>query len=870
MMSQYMEIKSDYSEALLFYRMGDFYELFFEDAKVAASALDIALTKRGKHSGEDIPMCGVPHHSAENYIYTLINKGFRVAICEQMESPEEAKKRGYKAVVKREVVRLVTPGTLTEDNLLDAKKSNYLASYSLVHKEASVSWIDISTGSFYISSITPEKLGSELTRLSPSEILLSEDLAKENRDLAEEFGISVTELGNSAFDSSSARERLKKIFNVETVDGLGTFNRAELSSMGAIIEYLQITQKGKLPMLSRPRRELNSSFMTIDTATRKNLELTKGLSSGNKSGSLLSVIDHTLTSGGARLLEKRVSAPSTNLDEIEKRLNGLDFMIADPSLSSSLRSELRKVPDLDRALSRISLERAGPRDLVAIRNGLLQSSIISKILSSFTLPKLIKEKTAVFPEQDKFLGLLTEALVDEPPILARDGGFIREGFDPKLDEARRLRNEGKKIIAEMQMDLVKISGIQSLKIKHNNVLGYFVETPATHADRMLSPPLSDTFIHRQTTANQVRFSTVELSEIETKILNAASHSLEIEKQTFKDLCGSILQYGQCITDIADYLSEIDLTIALSVLARNESWVKPAVDESQSFEISGGRHPVVEHALKKEGKAFISNECTLNDGKICLLTGPNMSGKSTFLRQNAIIVLLAQIGSFVPAASAKLGIVSQLFSRVGASDDLARGRSTFMVEMVETASILNQADENSFVILDEIGRGTATYDGLSIAWATLEHLHNVNKARALFATHYHELTHLSVEMDRLENSTVSVKEWEGEVVFLHEVIRGAADRSYGVQVAKLAGLPETVIKRSKLILEKLEKGHYQGQSNLKGLIQDLPLFSNDQNFHEPTEKEVDPIHEEIRNINLDNTSPRDALEFLYKLKETRKN
>ena len=870
MMSQYMEIKSDYSEALLFYRMGDFYELFFEDAKVAANALDIALTKRGKHSGEDIPMCGVPHHSAENYIYTLINKGFRVAICEQMESPEEAKKRGYKAVVKREVVRLVTPGTLTEDNLLDAKKSNYLASYSLVHKEASVSWIDISTGSFYISSITPEKLGSELTRLSPSEILLSEDLAKAHRDLAEEFGISVTELGNSAFDSSSARERLKKIFNVETVDGLGTFNRAELSSMGAIIEYLQITQKGKLPMLSRPRRELNSSFMTIDTATRKNLELTKGLSSGNKSGSLLSVIDHTLTSGGARLLEKRVSAPSTNLDEIEKRLNGLDFMIADPSLSSSLRSELRKVPDLDRALSRISLERAGPRDLVAIRNGLLQSSIISKILSSFTLPKLITEKTAVFPEQDKFLGLLTEALVDEPPILARDGGFIREGFDPKLDEARRLRNEGKKIIAEMQMDLVKISGIQSLKIKHNNVLGYFVETPATHADRMLSPPLSDTFIHRQTTANQVRFSTVELSEIETKILNAASHSLEIEKQTFKDLCGSILQYGQCITDIADYLSEIDLTIALSVLARNESWVKPAVDESQSFEISGGRHPVVEHALKKEGKAFISNECTLNDGKICLLTGPNMSGKSTFLRQNAIIVLLAQIGSFVPAASAKLGIVSQLFSRVGASDDLARGRSTFMVEMVETASILNQADENSFVILDEIGRGTATYDGLSIAWATLEHLHNVNKARALFATHYHELTHLSVEMDRLENCTVSVKEWEGEVVFLHEVIRGAADRSYGVQVAKLAGLPETVIKRSKLILEKLEKGHYQGQSNLKGLINDLPLFSNDQNFHEPTEKEVDPIHEEIRNINLDNTSPRDALELLYKLKETQKN
>ena len=850
--------------------MGDFYELFFEDAKVASSALDIALTKRGKQGGEDIPMCGVPHHSAENYIFTLINKGFRVAICEQMESPEEAKKRGYKAVVRREVVRLVTPGTLTEDNLLDARKNNYLAAYSEVHNEAAVSWIDISTGSFYISNIEPERLGSELTRLSPSEILLSENLARVHRDLAEEFGISVTELANSAFDSSSATERLKKTFNIETIDGLGAFNRAEMSAMGAIIEYLQITQKGKLPLLSRPRRELNSSFMAIDTATRKNLELTKGLSSGNKSGSLLSVIDQTLTSGGARLLEKRISSPSTNLDEIKKRLNSIDFMIADAELSYSLQSELRKVPDLDRALSRISLDRAGPRDLVAIRNGLRQSSIITKMLSNFSLPMLIEEKSAVFPDQDKFLNLLTEALSDEPPILTRDGGFIREGFDPKLDEARRLRNEGRKVIAEMQMGYVEKSGIQSLKIKHNNVLGYFIETPATYAERMLSKPLSETFIHRQTTANQVRFSTLELSEIETNILNAASYSLEIEKRTFEDLCSKILIYGHHITDIADFLSEIDLGVALSTLAKNESWVKPVVDGSRNFDVTGGRHPVVEHALKKEGKTFISNDCILNDGKICLLTGPNMSGKSTFLRQNAIIVLLAQIGSFVPATEAKIGIVSQLFSRVGASDDLARGRSTFMVEMVETASILNQADENSFVILDEIGRGTATYDGLSIAWATLEHLHNVSKTRALFATHYHELTHLSVEMDRLENSTVAVKEWEGEVVFLHEVTRGAADRSYGIQVAKLAGLPTTVIKRSNLILEKLEKGQYQGQANFKDLINDLPLFSNDHISNKIEEKKVDALQQEIETINLDNTSPKEALDFLYKLKENLKD
>ena len=826
-----MEIKSDYSEALLFYRMGDFYELFFEDAKIAASALDIALTKRGKHNDEDIPMCGVPHHSAENYIFSLINKGFRVAICEQMESPEEAKKRGYKAVVKREVVRLVTPGTLTEDNLLDARKSNYLAAYSVIQNDASISWVDISTGSFYISSVQSGKLCSELARLSPTEILLSSELAEEHRNLAEELGISVTELGSSSFDSSSARERIKKTFDIETIDGLGSFTRAEISSMGAIIEYLRVTQKGKSPLLSRPRRELNNTYMSIDTATRKNLELTRGLSSGNKNGSLLSVIDHTLTSGGARLLEKRISAPSTILEEIEKRLACVDFMIGDESLSSNLKSELQKVPDLDRSLSRIALDRAGPRDLVAIRTGLRQSLIVSKTLAKSDIPELIREKSSIFPEQTKLLELLDEALVDEPPILARDGGFIREGFDDKLDEARRLRNEGKKIIAEMQMKYIENSGIQSLKIKHNNVLGYFIETPATHAQRMLSQPLSDTFIHRQTTANQVRFSTVELSEIETKILNSANTSLEIEKQAFRDLCVSIL--------------------------------KPKIDTSLDFEIVGGRHPVVEHALKKEGKAFISNECNLSDGKICLLTGPNMSGKSTFLRQNALIVLLAQIGSFVPATSAKIGIVSQLFSRVGASDDLARGRSTFMVEMVETASILNQADHNSFVILDEIGRGTATYDGLSIAWATLEHLHDVNKARALFATHYHELTYLSNDMDRLENSTVAVKEWEGEVVFLHEVKKGAADRSYGVQVAKLAGLPDSVIKRSKLILEKLEADHYQGQTKLEGLVNDLPLFSNGGKAEANIK---DELQEKINGINLDSTSPRDALEFLYELKE----
>ena len=792
MMAQFFEIKAEYQDALLFYRMGDFYEMFFDDAVAAAEALDIALTKRGKHLGEDIPMCGVPVRAAEGYFLTLIRKGFRVAVCEQMENPAEAKKRGAKSVVRREVVRLVTPGTLTEDSLLDARRHNYLAAFSEVRGEGALAWVDISTGVFHVMPCPRVRLGPELARLAPRELLVSEQSEAGLAELVTESGASMTALSSASFDSTSAEKRLTGLFKVGTMESFGQFSRAENSAMGAIVEWLDITQKGQLPLLTPPVRESADSAMQIDAATRRNLELTRSMS-GGREGSLISVIDRTITAGGGRLLERRVSSPSRNLDAIHTRQGGVSFMIGHKVLAASLRDDLRKCPDMDRSISRLGLDRGGPRDLTAIRDGLAQAGSIAERTKGRDLPEILANAVAALGGHDNLLDLLEQALVADPPVLARDGGFIAPGYHTELDEVRTLRDKGRSVIAGMQKDFVEQTGIAALKIKHNNVLGYFIETTATHAEKMLSAPLSETFIHRQTTANAVRFTTVPLSEMETKILNAGNRALEIEKRLYDSLKDSILAQSGPIGLAAKSLAEIDLACAFGDLATGENWCRPVVDNSRAFEIKGGRHPVVEQALRKQGGSpFIANDCDLADGgdgaDIWLLTGPNMSGKSTFLRQNALITLLAQVGSYVPATRAHIGLVSQLFSRVGASDDLARGRSTFMVEMVETAAILNQADDRALVILDEIGRGTATYDGLSIAWATLEHLHDVNQCRALFATHYHEMTALSDELDGVENATVTVKEWDGDVIFLHEVKKGAADRSYGVQVARLAGLP----------------------------------------------------------------------------------
>ncbi len=854
MMTQYLEIKAGHPDALLFYRMGDFYELFFDDAAAAAEALDIALTRRGTHAGEPIPMCGVPVHAADGYLLTLIRKGFRVAVCEQMEDPAEARKRGSKAVVRREVVRLVTPGTLTEDALLSARHSNHLAAWAELRGEGALAWTDISTGAFHVSSCSRLRLGPELARLAPREVLLPEDETEACR-LVEEAGGAVTPLARSSFDSSGGAARLTRLHAVASLDAFGAFERCELAAMGALVAYLELTQKGKLPLLRPPVRETPGQVMQIDAATRRSLELTQALA-GGRAGSLLATIDRTVTAAGARLLERRVSAPSRDLDTIRGRQDAVGALVENVDLAASLRAALRRTPDMERALSRLALERGGPRDLGAIRTGLEQAGTIAAALSD-DLPSVLAGAARDLTGHEPLLDRLDAALVADPSLLIRDGGFVAAGHDTDLDEARRLRDDGRGIIARLQPDYAAATGVSSLKIKHNNVLGYFVEVTAIHGDKMLA---RDDFIHRQTTASALRFTTPTLSDLETRILNAGARALEIERRIFEELRAAVLADATALAQVSRALAEIDVAAGLADLARDEDWQRPILDHSRDFSVHGGRHPVVEAALKHDRSPFVANDCDLGDG-IWLLTGPNMAGKSTFLRQNALIAILAQSGSFVPARSARLGLVSQLFSRVGASDDLARGRSTFMVEMVETAAILNQADDRALVILDEIGRGTATYDGLSIAWAVLEHLHETNRCRALFATHYHEMTQLAEALERVANATVAVKEWEGEVIFLHEVRRGAADRSYGVQVARLAGLPSSVVDRARMILEQLEAGDLAG-GRAKMMIDDLPLFAP-RPAAAPSIGSL--VEERLRTLRPDDLSPRDALDLLYDLK-----
>jgi DNA mismatch repair protein MutS len=877
-MEQYIEIKAANPDCLLFYRMGDFYELFFEDAEVASRALGIVLTKRGKHHGQDIPMCGVPIHRSDEYLHRLIALGHRVAVCEQLEDPAEARKRGAKSVVRRDVVRLVTPGTITEDSLLDAKRNNYLlavarARLSSVGEELrfALAWIDISTGEFRICECERTALGAEVARLEPGEIVVSDalysdpELASYWRTLA-----AVTPLTRDVFDSATAERRLTSYFAVATSDAFGALSRLELTAAAAAVTYVERTQIGARPPLSPPSRERAGATMAIDQATRVNLELTRTLS-GERRGSLLDCIDRTVTAAGSRLLAQRLAAPLTDPAAIGARLDSVSAFADDTAARADTRSRLQAAPDLARALSRLVLGRGGPRDLAAIRDGLAAASGLAQALSSAKeWPGEIANALAACRSPNAALASeLRAALADELPLFKRDGGFVREGYDASLDELRALRDESRRVIAALQARYADETGVRALKIRHNNVLGYFVDVTAQHGDRLMAAPLNATFIHRQTLAGQVRFTTTELGELESKIASAADRALGLELEIFERLCGAVVSASGEIKACAQALAELDAASALAQLAVERDYTRPDVDDSLAFAIEGGRHPVVEQALSKDGTPFVPNDCALSppegqeSGKIWLITGPNMAGKSTFLRQNALIAILAQMGSFVPAKTAHIGVVDRLFSRVGAADDLARGRSTFMVEMVETAAILNQAHERALVILDEIGRGTATFDGLSIAWATVEHLHDVNKCRALFATHFHELTALSARLDRLHNATVRVKEWKGDVVFLHEVVAGAADRSYGIQVAKLAGLPGSVIERAKVVLAKLEQ---EDRAAPKG-FEDLPLFAAPYKpSGEQRRQSDDMLAAALAALDPDDMSPREAMDALYRLKQ----
>jgi DNA mismatch repair protein MutS len=881
MLEQYIEIKAANPDCLLFYRMGDFYEMFFDDAETASRALGIVLTKRGKHQGRDIPMCGVPVVRADEYLHRLIALGHRVAVCEQLEEPAEARKRGSKSVVRRDVVRLVTPGTLTEDTLLDAKRNNYLlavarARLSSADEDARfvLAWIDISTGEFRIAECDRLSLPAEIARLEPSEIIVSDALFAD-ADLVPYWRTlpAVTPLPRDVFDSASAERRLTAFFAVATSEAFGALTRLELTAAAACVSYVERTQIGKRPPLSPPARESAGASIAIDQATRGNLELMRTLA-GERRGSLLDSIDRTVTSAGSRLLAQRLSAPLTDPEAVGRRLDGVASFVDDVAARADTRSRLQAAPDLARALARLAVGRGGPRDLAAIRDGVLAAADLARALASLKdMPADIADALQSCRRPDGMLAAeLSGALAAELPAFKRDGGFVREGYDASLDETRALRDESRRVVAALQARYAEDTGVRGLKIRHNNVLGYFVEVTAQHGDKLTAAPLNATFIHRQTLAGQVRFTSSELGELEAKIASAADRALGLELEIFERLSARVIAQTAPIKECAEALARLDVASALAHLAAERDYARPVVDDSHDFVIEGGRHPVVEQALARDGTPFVANDCDLSPpkddqseslaGRIWLMTGPNMAGKSTFLRQNALIAILAQMGSFVPAKSAHIGVVDRLFSRVGAADDLARGRSTFMVEMVETAAILNQAGPRSLVILDEIGRGTATFDGLSIAWATVEHLHDVNKCRALFATHFHELTALSARLGRLHNATVKVKEWKGDVVFLHEVIAGSADHSYGIQIAKLAGLPASVIERAKLVLAKLEQ---DDRAKPKG-FEDLPLFAAP---YKPPQEAQDSAFAmtvaAIAALNPDEMSPREAIEALYRLK-----
>ncbi len=886
MMAQYLSIKAEVDpQTILFYRMGDFYEMFFDDAVNAAAALDIALTKRGKHDGADIPMCGVPVHASETYLQRLIKSGFRVAVCEQTENPAEAKKRGYKAIVRREIVRLVTPGTLTEDTLLDARSHNIIACIGMTRAgEMALAWADISVGNFEVCAIANDRLGTELSTLNPREILVSETLFQNEgyRPALENSKASLTPLADIKFNARSAEARIKSQYQVGALDGFGDFSKPEIIAAGAMLEYLELTQAGGEVQLSPPKRQLASKYMSIDPATRASLEIDRTLTSsgGGKKGSLLSIIDETVSGPGARLLSEHLSRPLLDPAIINARLDTVSYFFAASETRETIRTNLKRIGDPARCLSRLMLGRGGPRDLTAIANALHQGELLNAYFAkqntdnlptnlSCALSDLSLAKRA---ELAKFVRDVGKAIKPDAPMQARDGGFINAGWQVDLDEVLELRRDSRRVIAGLQAKYAAQTGVPSLKIKHNNVLGYYIDVTPKHGNVLLSEKHQDEFIHRQTLVSGVRFTTAELIDLDAKISGAAEKALAMELAIFDEFCQSLNEVSEQVRTAAQALAQIDVMSGLAQWAANAKAVRPKVNNSLRFQIEGGRHPVVEAALRRDGAVpFTANDCLLDaddksdNHRITLITGPNMAGKSTYLRQNALMFILAQAGSFVPAQKAEIGIADALFSRVGASDDLSRGRSTFMTEMVETAAILNQATERTFVILDEIGRGTSTFDGLSIAWATTEHLHEINRCRALFATHYHELTELAENLSGAGNACLRAKEWDGDLVFLHDVRSGAADKSYGVQVAKLAGLPAAAVIRAREVLERLEtdaeKKNTESGNHHDGLG-GLPLFSAPP---PPTKAKPSKIDLAIDGLDVDALSPRDALELLYDLK-----
>ena len=872
-MAQFFEAKARQPDALVFFRMGDFYELFFDDAEKAATALGIALTARGTHQGAPIPMAGVPVHAAEAYLAKLIRAGFKVAVCEQMEDPAEARKRGGKSIVRRDVVRVVTPGTLTEDGLLDARGANRLAAVAVRAGQAAVASVELSTGEVEVIATSRDGLAAVLAALAPSEILVPDRLFADAElavALKSQSGL-VQPVAQALAEPAAAEARVKRLYGVETLDGFGPLTGAEVSALGLIAAHLEVTQAGRPPALRAPRRAGDADAMAIDPATRISLEIERS-QSGGRDGSLLAAIDRTVSAGGARLLAARLGRPLLDPDAIGARLDAVDWLLARRDLRRDLRAALKGAGDIARALARLALGRGGPRDLGCLRDGLRIAEALVRLVTAAAGPidpppsEIGEAGAALSPDAAlaDFIETVEVGLGPDLPAQARDGGFVALGARPELDEVRALRDDSRRVVAALEARLQMETGL-GLRVRHNAVLGYFVELGAAKADVLMQPPLNATFIHRQTLANQVRFTTVELAELDARIAQAAERVLAIEIETFEIWRERARGLSAPIQAAAEALARLDVAAALGEWAEEAGAVRPQVDRSLDFIAEAARHPVVEAAVRREGQAFTPNDCALdgageNAARLILVTGPNMAGKSTFLRQNALLAVLAQAGSFVPVKRLKLGVVDRLFSRVGAADDLSRGRSTFMAEMVETAAILTQATPRSLVILDEIGRGTATYDGLAIAWACAEALHDGNKSRALFATHYHELAQLEGRMAHVANLSMRAKEFNGDLVFLHEARPGPADRSYGVQVAKLAGVPPTVVARARQVLDRLER-----ETASPARLDDLPLFAAAAEPEHVFVAEPSATERALAELDLDGMSPREAMEALYRLK-----
>jgi DNA mismatch repair protein MutS len=882
MMAQYLALRAEAGDALLFYRMGDFFELFFEDARKAAAILDIALTTRGEHGGAPIPMCGVPVHSAESYLARLIRAGCRVAIAEQVETPDEAKARAKregtpssKVLVGRAIVRLVTAGTLTEEALLEPRRANVLAALVEVRGSIGIAACDVSTGAMVLEECAPEALGAALAQLSPSEIIIPEPNPRAGGDLRQDGAIPPEAPAfagahipvdailrpRSTFASDAGAERLKVLHGVATLDAFGAFTRAMLAAAGGLIAYLDHVGRGSLPLLLPPVLREAQLGMAMDAATRASLEILEA-AQGGRAGSLIGAVDRCVTGAGSRLLAEDLSAPLLDAGAIEARLALVQFWRDRPIERAQLREGLRAIPDLGRALGRVVAGRGSPRDLGQLRDGLTEAARLHHWLSGAPdRPALLDQMLARLTGHGALTDHLARALVPSPPTERSSGGYIADGYDAVLDELRSVSGDARRAIAAMEARYRAETGIATLKIRHNGVLGYFIEVGARHADALMAPDSG--FTHRQTMAGAVRFNSLTLHAEAARIAEAGGHALAAEEAHFEEMVEAITAAREAIAATAAALARIDVAAGNAERAAEGDWCRPEIAEDAGLAITGGRHPVVEAALAKAGERFVANDCALGaDDRLWLIGGPNMGGKSTFLRQNALIVLLAQAGCFVPALSAHVGLVDRLFSRVGAADNLARGRSTFMVEMVETAAILAQATSRSFVILDEVGRGTSTYDGLALAWAVAEAVHSNIRCRCLFATHYHELARLAESCEALSLHHVRAREWQGDLVLLHELAEGPADRSYGLAVARLAGVPAPVVERARTVLEKLEATR-EATGGIAAGLGDLPLFAAIR--PEPKATPEQALAEALRRADLDALTPREALDLLYQWK-----